>query len=50
MTGKRIGLVIGTNNYLDPKFSNLHFAVKDAEEMRDALLNPDIGGFDEIIM
>ena len=49
MAGRKIGLVIGTNGYLDPKLTNLHFAVKDAEEMRVVLLNPDIGGFDEII-
>ena len=49
MAGRKIGLVIGTNDYLDPKLSNLHFAVKDAEEMRMVLLNQDIGGFDEIV-
>jgi formylglycine-generating enzyme required for sulfatase activity len=49
MTGRNIGLVIGTNEYSDPKLSNLHFAVKDAEDMRAVLLNPDIGGFSEIV-
>jgi formylglycine-generating enzyme required for sulfatase activity len=49
MTGRNIGLVIGTNDYSDPKLSNLHFAVKDAEDMRSVLLNPDIGVFDEIV-
>ncbi|MDQ1252616.1 MAG: hypothetical protein QG646_1738 [Euryarchaeota archaeon] len=49
MTGRKIGLSIGINDYSDPKLSNLHFAKKDAEEMRTVLLNPDIGRFDEII-
>lgn len=49
MAGRKIGLVIGTNNYSDPKLSNLRFAVKDAEEIRAVLLNPDIGGFDGIV-
>lgn len=50
MTGRNIGLVIGTNDYSDPNISNLHFAVKDAEDVRVVLLNPEIGGFDEIVL
>ena len=49
MTGRKIGIAIGINDYLDPKLSNLLFAKKDAEELRAVLLNPDIGGFDEIV-
>lgn len=49
MTYRKIGLVIGINEYLDPKLPNLLFAKKDAEDMRAVLLNPDIGGFKEIV-
>jgi hypothetical protein len=49
MVKRKIGLTIGINEYSDPKLSNLRFARKDAEDVRSVLLNPDIGGFDEII-
>jgi len=49
MVERKIGLSIGINEYSDPKLSNLRFARKDAEDVRSVLLNPDIGGFDEII-
>ncbi len=49
MVERKIGLSIGINEYSDPKLSNLRFARKDAEDVRSILLNPDIGGFDEII-
>jgi hypothetical protein len=49
MVERKIGLTIGINDYSDPKLSNLLFAKKDAEDVRSVLLNPNIGGFDEIV-
>lgn len=49
MVGKKIGLAIGTNDYLDPALPNLFFAKKDAEDIRTVLLDPEIGGFNEVI-
>lgn len=49
MAGKKLGIVIGTNEYSDSKIPNLRFAEKDAKEIRDILLNPDICGFDEVV-
>jgi len=49
MAEKKLGVVIGTNEYSDSKIPNLRFAEKDAKEIRDILLNPDICGFDEVV-
>lgn len=49
MAGKNLGIVIGTDEYSDSKIPNLRFAEKDAKEIRDILLNPDICGFDEVV-
>jgi uncharacterized caspase-like protein len=45
MTKRKIGLVIGTNNYNDPG-KNLEFAENDAREMMDVL---SLCGFDPVI-
>jgi uncharacterized caspase-like protein len=50
MSGRKLGLLIGINEYSDPKHSNLHFATKDAKEMMDVLQNPDIGVFDDVTL
>lgn len=49
MAEKKLGVVIGTNEYSDSKIPNLRFAEKNAKEIRDILLNPDICGFDEVV-
>ncbi|AKB48930.1 serine/threonine kinase [Methanosarcina sp. Kolksee] len=49
MTEKKLGIVIGTDEYYDSKIPNLRFAEKDAKEIRDILLDSDICGFNEVI-
>ena len=49
MVGRKLGIVIGTNEYSDSSILNLRFAEKDANEIKDLLLDPDICGFDEVI-
>lgn len=46
MSGKRLGLVIG-NNYPGSE-NELKFAVADALQMKEVLLNNDICGFDQV--
>lgn len=49
MVGRKLGIVIGTNEYSDSSILNLRFAEKDAKEIKDLLLNPEICGFDEVV-
>jgi len=49
MPERKIGLVIGTNNYTEPGIKNLEFAEDDARAIKDVLLEPDLCGFDEVI-
>lgn len=49
MFKRKLGIVIGTNEYSDSKIPNLRFAEKDAKEIKDLLLNPYICGFDEVV-
>lgn len=44
----RTAIVIGINRYDDPAFADLSYAQRDAEAMRDVLLDPALGGFDEV--
>lgn len=48
MYERKLGIVIGTNEYSDSKIHNLHFAEKDAKDVKDILLTPEICGFDEV--
>lgn len=49
MVGKKLGIVIGTNEYSDSKISNLRYAEKDAKEIKEILLDSNICGFDGVI-
>ena len=49
MAGRKLGIVIGTNEYSDSKIPNLRFAEKDAEEIKNILLDSDICGFNDVI-
>ncbi len=49
MADRKIGLVIGTNNYKDPGIIKLNFAEDDARAIREILLDSDLCGFDEVI-
>lgn len=46
---RKIGLVIGTNNYTDPGIGKLDFAEDDAKAIKDILLDPNICEFDKVI-
>jgi Caspase domain len=46
---KRLALVIGINDFDDSNWQSLRFAGKDADNMASALVNPDLGFFDEVI-
>ena len=48
MNGKKIGLVIGTNNYTTPGIKKLDFAESDARSIKDILSDPNICEFDEV--
>jgi formylglycine-generating enzyme required for sulfatase activity len=49
MAGRKLGIVIGTNEYSDSNIRNLRFAEKDAKDIKNILLDPDICGFDEVL-
>ncbi|HEY3360660.1 MAG TPA: SUMF1/EgtB/PvdO family nonheme iron enzyme [Methanosarcina sp.] len=49
MGGRRIGLIIGTNEYLFSDFSNLEFAINDSRELLNLLKDPQLCAFDEVI-
>ena len=48
MAERKIGLVIGTNNYKDTGMK-LNFAEDDAKAMKEILLDRDLCGFDDVI-
>ncbi|MEL6348984.1 MAG: caspase family protein [Myxococcota bacterium] len=45
---RRVAVLIGIQDYRDPDLRGLRYAAKDAADMRQALLDPDIGGFDDV--
>lgn len=47
MIKRKLGIVIGTNEYSDSKIPNLRFAEKDAKDIKD-LLYSNICGFDKV--
>lgn len=47
--GKRLALVIGINQYRDPGWRELRFAVKDAKDVARALADPEQGHFKEVV-
>ena len=49
MTKRKIGLVIGTNNYADRGIKDLDFAEDDAKAIKEVLLDANLCGFDEVI-
>jgi len=49
MAGRRLGIVIGTNEYSDSSIRNLRFAEKDATDIKNILLDPEICGFDDVL-
>mgnify|MGYP001313612791 CR=1 FL=1 len=49
MSGRRIGLIIGTNNYVSSDFPNLDFAINDSIELLNLLKDPNLCAFDEVI-
>ncbi len=46
---KRLALVVGINEFQDPSWRSLHYAVNDADAMAAALRNPDVSYFDQVI-
>jgi hypothetical protein len=46
LRGKRLGMVVGINDYEDEAIKPLFGAEKDAEEICDRLRDPKVGGFD----
>jgi hypothetical protein len=47
---RRVAVLIGIDTYEDPELVGLQFAAKDAEDMARVLQDPDLGGFDEVIL
>src|SRR5579862_1107452 len=43
--GRRLGLVVGIDQYQDPKIPNLTAAVADAKAIYDAMVDPECGLF-----
>ena len=46
---RRLGLVIGINQFRDPNWRSLRYAEDDARAMAAAMRDPEIGYFDEVI-
>lgn len=47
---RRVALLVGVDRYADPDLEQLAFAGKDAHDVADALRDPSVGGFDEVIV
>ncbi len=49
MAGRKLGIVIGTNEYSDSNIRNLRFAEKDAKDVKNILLSLGICEFDKVV-
>ena len=45
---RRVALLLGIEEYEDPKLQGLRYAAKDARDLGDVLQDPALGGFDEV--
>lgn len=47
---RRIALLVGIDRFDDPQWRPLRYAGRDARDMGAALLAPEVGGFDQVIV
>ena len=47
---QRVALLIGVQDYSDPQLQGLQYAVKDAQDMGNALQDPNLGAFDRVVV
>lgn len=46
---RRVAVVIGVQDYADPKLQGLRFPTKDANDLARVLEDPEVGGFDRVV-
>lgn len=47
---RRIAMLVGVDDYADPALQTLSFAGKDADDLAAVLMDPAIGGYDEVVV
>ena len=47
---RRVAVLVGVQDYGDPELAGLRFPAKDAHDLGDALGDPDVGGFDRVVI
>ena len=47
---RKLALLIGIDRFDDPAWRRLRYAVRDARELGATLLDPAVGGFDQVIV
>ncbi|CAM4248431.1 type VII secretion protein EccCb [Kibdelosporangium persicum] len=50
MTGRRVAVLVATTSYSDPTLQPYGVPVGDGRRLRELLLDPDVGGFDEVVL
>ncbi|MFB9303848.1 FtsK/SpoIIIE domain-containing protein [Kibdelosporangium philippinense] len=50
MAGRRVAVLIATTEHIDESLRGGGVAVADCIKLRDVLINPDLGGFDEVCL
>ncbi|MBE1469865.1 type VII secretion protein EccCb [Kibdelosporangium phytohabitans] len=50
MTGRRIALLVATSEHIDPTLREPRVLSGDGRRLRDLLLDPEVGGFDEVVL
>ncbi|ONI89902.1 type VII secretion protein EccCb [Actinosynnema sp. ALI-1.44] len=50
MTGRRIALLVATSEHIDPSLREPRVPSGDGRRLRDLLLDPEVGGFDEVVL
>ena len=47
---RRVAVVVGVQDYADPALQGLRFPAKDARDLGAVLADPDVGGFDRVVV
>ncbi|SMC61201.1 type VII secretion protein EccCb [Kibdelosporangium aridum] len=50
MTGRRIALLVATTEHIDPNLRGHSVPPGDGRRLRELLLDPDVGGYDEVVL
>ncbi|MET0237767.1 MAG: type VII secretion protein EccCb [Kibdelosporangium sp.] len=48
--GRRVALLVATAEYVDQSLRRLRAPTEDARRLRELLLDPNVGGFDEVVI